>query len=84
MGGHRRGITSWMGVHRGGRLRMGCAGCKVRQVDAAVKEPLPASLAKAPRGRHSKASAKQAQGKPHTVIVIVINGIYNDIYNIMI
>ncbi|CAJ1402015.1 unnamed protein product, partial [Effrenium voratum] len=42
---------------------MGCAGCKVRQVDAAVKEPLPASLAKAPRGRFGGALPRLEEGR---------------------
>eukprot|EP00913_Durusdinium_trenchii_P026269 g24648.t1 len=43
--------------------RMGCAGCKVRQVEAAVKEPLPASLAKAPRGRFTGALPRLEEGR---------------------
>lgn len=42
---------------------MGCLGCKVRQVEAAVKEPLPASLQKAPRGRFAGALPRPEEGR---------------------
>eukprot|EP00435_Cladocopium_sp_Y103_P031564 s515_g8.t1 len=42
---------------------MGCIGCKVRQVEAAVKEPLPASLQKAPRGRFAGALPRPEEGR---------------------
>ncbi|CAJ1350428.1 unnamed protein product, partial [Effrenium voratum] len=38
-------------------------GARVRQVDAAVKEPLPASLAKAPRGRFGGALPRLEEGR---------------------
>lgn len=42
---------------------MGCAGCKVKQVGSAGKEPLPASLSKSPRGRFGGALPRIEEGR---------------------